>query len=226
MPSNHGKLNEDELMLALNKRKVRDLEPCMHYLLRELFGALEPEEMVFCSQPDLPVKPDLLITYKGETKGLSVKSGTSEYVHGEPIEKFVEFLKEIGISDKTIETLLLNQFGDGTIDGTGKERMPLYELKYQLSTAIKLANTELNSDPEKLVQIIDRLVFKGWNEDAQVADAIYHGDIFNGVVATRTQVMKHIRNKYWDYYDNLHVGPIFLRPHARYIGTEIKSEFY
>lgn len=225
MPSNHGKLNEDEIMLALNNHKVMDLPPALHYLMRELFGALEVDETVVCTQPDLPIKPDLLITYKGITKGLSVKSGTSEFVHGEPVEKFVEFLKEIGISDKTIRTILLNQFGDGTIDGTGKERIPLFELKYQLATAIKEANTELNSDPEKLVKIIDRLVFQGWNNDAPMADAIYHGDIFNGVLATRTQVMKHIRNKDWDYYDNLHVGPIFLRPHARYIGVEVKHEF-
>lgn len=225
MPSNHGKLNEDEIMLALNNHTVMDLPPALHYMLRELFGALEANEVVTCTQPNAPIKPDLLITYKGVTKGLSIKSETSEFVHGEPVEKFVEFLRTIGISEKTIRTILLNQFGDGTIDGTGKERIPLFELKYQLATAIKEANTELNSDYEKLSKIMERLIFQGWDESAKRADAIYHGDIFNGVLASRTQIMKHIRNKDWDYYDNLHVGPIFLRPHARYIGTEIKSEF-
>lgn len=225
MPSNHGKVNEDEIMLALNNHEVSDLAPALRYMMRELFGALEYNETITCVQPNAPIKPDLLITYKGETKGLSIKSGTSEYVHGEPVEKFVEYLKEVGVSDKTIKTILLNQFGDGTTDGTGKSRMQLYELKYQLSTAIKEANTELNSNQEILTKLIDRMVFTGWDENAPKADALYHGDLFNGVLVTRTQVMKHIKNKDWDYYDNLHVGPIFLRPHARYIGTEIKSEF-
>ena len=225
MPSNHGKINEDEMMLALNNHRVMDLLPNLHYVMEELFGALEPEEIIKCTQPSVPIKPDLLITYKGVTKGLSIKTGTSEFVHGEPVEKYVEFLKEIGISDKTITTILLNQFGDGTTDGTGKERMELIELKYQLRVQIKQANTELNSDPEILLKIIDRMVFQGWDENAQRADALYHGDMYQGVIVTRKQVIKHIRNKYWDYYDNLHVGPIFLRPHARYIGTEIKHEF-
>ena len=226
MPSNHGKLIEDEMMLAFNNHMVKDLIPNLRYLLQELFGALEANEVITCTQPDIPIKPDLLITYKGITKGLSIKSGTSEFVHGEPIEKFIEFLKELGITDKTIRTLLLNQFGDGTIDGTGKERMPLFELKYQLAEDIRETNTELNSNSNILTKIIDRLLFSGWNKEAVPADAIYHGDMFNGVVATKTQIMKWIENKSWDYYDNLHVGPIFLRPHARYIGTEIRNEFY
>lgn len=226
MPSNHGKLNEDEMMLALNNHMVKDLIPNLRYLLQELFGALEANEIVTCTQPEIPIKPDLLITYKGITKGVSVKTGTSEFVHGEPIEKFTIFLKELGISDKTIRTLLLNQFGDGSVDGTGKERMPLYELKYQLAEDIREANTELNSNSTKLIKIFDRLVFSGWNKEVTTADAIYHGDMFNGIVATKTQITKWLEDKYWDYYDNLHIGPIFLRPHARYIGVEVKNEFY
>ena len=178
MPSNHGKLIEDELMLALNNHRVMDLIPNLHYLMRELFGALEPEELVTCAQPDKPIKPDLLITYKGETKGLSVKSGTSEYVHGEPVEKFVEYLKTQGVSDNTVKTILLNQFGDGTIDGTGKERMDLAELKYRLRIQIKEANQELNNNHDILLNILDRMLFQGWDENAIPAYAIYHGDIY------------------------------------------------
>ena len=225
MPSNHGKLNEDEIMLALNNHKVMDLLPSLHYLMEELFGALEPEETIICTQPDIPIKPDLLITYKGVTKGLSIKSGTSDCVHGEPVEKFVEFLKEIGISENTIQTILLNQFGDGTTDGTGKERMELIELKYKLRYQIKDANNELNSDPEKLMKIINRMIFQGCDSNATPADAIYHGTMYSGIVVTKRQVTKYISNKMWDYYDNLHVGPIVLRPHARSIGKEIKHEF-
>lgn len=226
MPSNHGKLKEDEMMLSLNNVQVKDLLPNLHYMMEELFGALEPFEVIRCEQPDLPIKPDLLITYKGITKGLSMKNGTSEYVHGEPIETFTKFLKEQSVSSETIKTLLLNQFGDNTIDGSGKERLELSELKYQLRLDIKKANTELNSNPELLEKIIDRLLFTGWNKDVLPADAIYHGDIYEGVIVTRTQVMKYMRYKFWDYYDNLHIGPIFLRPHARYIGCEVKNEYY
>ncbi len=225
MPNNHGKIVEDEMMLALNNHRIMDLIPNLHYLMEELFGALEPNETVLCTQPNVPIKPDLIITYKGVTKGLSIKSGTSEYMHGEPVERFVEYLREQEVSEETLKTILLNQFGDGTINGTGKERMELAELKYRLSTHIKKANDELNNNYELLVNLMDRMLFKGWDKNAIPAYAIYHGDLYSGTIVTRTQVMKYIRDKDWNYYDNFHIGPIFLRPHARYIGKEIKSVF-
>ncbi len=225
MPSNKGKLIEDEMMLALNNHFVKDLSPNLRNVMHSLFGALEANEIVTCTQPDVPIKPDLLITYKGKTKGLSLKSGASEYVHGEPIDKFVDFLRNLNISRETIETILLYQFGDGTIDGSGKERMELEQLKTSLYFRLKKANSELNRDPNLILKIIDRFLFQGWDLEAKNADAIYHGDIYFGISITKRQITKYINVKVWDYYDSLHIGPVFLRPHARYIGVEIKSEF-
>ena len=51
---------------------------------------------------------------------------------------------------------------------------------------------------------------------------MYHGDVDYGVLASKKQIFKHFLRRDWNYYNNLHIGPIHLRPHARYVGKEIK----
>lgn len=226
MPNNHGRLKEDEMMINLNGKKVSEITPNLFHMMEELFGALEPNEVITCTQPEDYIKPDLLITYKGITKGISMKSSTSENVHTEYVSTFIDFLESIGVSKETRDTILLYHFGDGTKDGTGSNRMSLDEVRFRYRDLIKKANTELNEDPEIITKIVDRLVFDGVNPNAAKADALYHGDIYYGIVITRKQVHKHILRKVWDKYDNLHVGPLFLRAHARYVGVEVRNEKY
>ena len=71
---------------------------------------------------------------------------------------------------------------------------------------------------------IYRCLFKGTQEKNIEADFIYHGDVNYGVVCSKDQIFKHVDRRSWDYMDNLHIGPIQFRPHARYTNTEIKRE--
>ena len=91
---------------------------------------------------------------------------------------------------------------------------------------IKAANEELNANEELIAKVAERLIFQGVNKDAPKAEAIYHGDVMDGVIVTRPQIIKHIKRKNWNYYDNLHIGPLFLKAHARYIGKEVVNEKY
>lgn len=226
MPNNHGRLREDEMIIQLHGKQVKQLNQNLHYLLEELFGVVDDNEYLSCEPTEDHSKADFLITYKGITKGVSMKSASSLSMHNEPISSFVEFLRSLDISEQTITTLLQYQYGDGTVDGTGKSRMSIEELKYELADDIKDANYELNYSRERVAKIIDRLVFKGANPDLPAADCVYHGDFRYGTVITRTQVMKYLLSRSFHQYDNLHIGPLFIRPHARYIGVEIKNEVY
>lgn len=224
MANNHGRLNEDELMINLNGKKVSELNPNLKHLMSELFGALDINKTIKCIQPEDYIKPDLIIEYDGHKKGLSVKSGATDFVHREYISTFIDFLKKLGISQKTLNTILLFQYGDDTIDGTGKRRMPFEEIRYRQQARIREANIELNKNNELIYKVIERTVFDGIGENKEKADAIYHGDVFDGTVITRYQVQKHIMRKDWDKYEHLHIGPLFIGPHARYVNSEIKNE--
>ena len=87
-------------------------------------------------------------------------------------------------------------------------------------------NKELNANKQFVKAVIERCLFKGTWEGNIEADYIYHGDVNYGVVCSKAQIMKHVDKRTWEYMDNLHIGPIQFRPHARYINDRIKKEEY
>ena len=222
---NNGRQKEDQIMYSLTKNKFSELSEPMKELVTTLFGVIDPDKPVKAEYTIDSIKPDFVIKHNDKEKYVSMKSGASVQVHTEPINFFIEFLREQEVSEETIKTILLHHYGDGTIDGTGKTRYSLNELRYRLSDRIDAANIELNKDSDLLAKFAERVLFKGFRDDVPMADAIFHGDYLGGTVATRKQIMKFMRSRKWDYFDNLHIGPFFIKPHARYIGTEIKSEF-
>lgn len=222
--NNEGFLKEQEMFVEINGKKVSELSNNIRNLFKAVYGVLEEDEIVYCEPPSEFYKPDFFLVYKGVKKGISMKSGRAEIVHSEDITRFTNYLKLKGFSERTVETILLYCFGDGTTDGSGEERMDYVQLHAILDQRIKEANAELNSDSDLIYEIVHRNVFQGTNPTFPPADAIYFGDRNFGVVATEIQVRKHIKRRSWTWMNALHIGPMMIRPHARYVGTEIKSE--
>jgi len=223
-PVNQGYLKEDEMIEFLNNRKVSSLSSNLRSLLVSLFGVVDPEETVTCEYGIEFTKPDFVITYKGTKRYVSMKSGNATIVHSEQVETFIPFLRSIGVSDETLKTILLHQYGDGTTKGTGKKRYNNREVYKWLESRIRMANDELNQMPI-IEKVISRALFQGVVADVPPADAIYHGDYENGHVATKAQIMVHLEKKDWSYFENLHCGPLLIRPHARYVDMEIRNPY-
>lgn len=216
--TNFGIFNEDEMTNALDKKFIFTLNANLKFFLKRMFGPLNPMKKVYCEKTDHYIKPDVVVTYGRERKCVSIKSGKSNNLHTEKLPTFIDFLKESGISEKTIETILLVQYGDGTLDGTGKYRADFYEIFIKYKDRIVLANHELNDKMEFIEKFFERVVFQGVDANAMGVDFIYHGDMDYGVVVSKKQILKYISSKKgtWGFYENIHVGPIVLRPHARY----------
>ena len=224
MGNNQGLLKEDEMVMHLHNKKVGELSNNITYMMKELYGALDENEVIQCHKTEDSVKPDFIIQYKGIIKNVSMKSGRSEIVHQEIIKNFVLYLRSLGVSSKTQRTILLYQFGDGTMDGSADKRMSYEKLRLLMKDRIDEANLELNAHNDFIWKVVERCVFIGTLKNAPEADALYHGDYEFGRVVTRKQVQKHIMRKNWNFYNNLHIGPLQIRPSARYIGKEIASE--
>ena len=218
--ANQGRRNEDEMVFFLNNRKVGELSNNLKEVVKELYGIVDPEVVLKCYLAEDFIKPDIVINYDGFEKGISIKCFNAALVHGEKLDTFIDYLIGLGVSDETINTILLHQFGDGTTDGTGEKRMTFAELAMWLDEPIKRANEELNQK-QFLLPIMERLLFQGVNENARKADAIYVGNYENGLCTKRRQFIKYFERKDFDFLRALHIGPITFRPHARYIGTKI-----
>ena len=121
--------------------------------------------------------------------------------------------------------MALFHYGDGTTDGHDPENRKSYEdLSYELRDRIKQANKELNSHMDFIIAVVERCLFKGSNEDNIEADCVYVGDREYGVVATKKQFLKNLYRRGFDYFTHLHIGPLLLRPHSRYVNRKVEDE--
>lgn len=224
LQKNAGIFYEDAMVFALNDKRISELPNNLLCFVERLFGHLDKDEIIKCRKTVDYVKPDIQITYKGLTMNVSMKSGNSEAVHSESIDSLCAFLREEGISEKTIRTLRLYHFGDGTTDGSGKQRKDYFHVMSELGDDIQEANFELNSDINFVIKAVERFFFVGVDVNAIQAHAIYHGTDDFGVVVLKKQLIRYVTQHLRQSLYNPHIGPMMIRPHARYVNKEVVSE--
>ena len=224
MHKNPGLRKEEEIVLTLNNKKVKDLSNNFKYLLREMFGPLDEDEVIYSNLVGGFQKPDFYIEYKFRRLFVSMKSGQAKIVHQEKLETFVQFLKDIGMTPTCLEVFLRHHFADGTTDGTGKERMSYSETEFKMKDDIRRFNKVVNSNKDLIAAVVDRCTFTGSQVGNIPADYLYFGDKDYGSICSRAQVRKHLFRKSWFYMDNLHIGPLQFRPHARLLDKRENEE--
>ena len=224
MHQNNGMYQEEEMVILLNEKNYSDLSHNGQAFVREMFGHISSQQFFCAGKVEGWQKPDFYVESDGRRFYVSMKTGKANVVHSEYVDHFVELLTKIGVSKFTTDTILLYHYGDRTTDGSGKERIPYTQLMVELEDRIAKANKELNSNKKFVKYIVYRSIFKGADKEGICADYIYHGDAGYGVLVSCAQIMKHIDRRSYKYLKCLHIGPLLLRPHARYYGKEIKSE--
>ena len=222
--ANQGFENEKLIAEALNKKLYSQINPNLQTMIKSMFGYRSLFTHIKCVQSKPLFKPDIEITYKGMTKYVSVKMGHANMVHGEDIKTFILFLRSIGVSKETQKTILLFHYGDGTMDGSGKKRLNQADTFQWLRTRIKEANDELNNNYEIIEKVMNRVMYQGIDPLAHAVDYIYFGTPEYGVTVSKKQITTYVKRKSWNYFDFLHIGPIFLKPHARYSKKHIVDE--
>lgn len=224
MIDNIGVFKEEEMAILFHQKRYKDLSNNSRNVINNMFGHVSDDSIIHCERVLGNMKPDLKFTIGEETHYLSMKSGSNGIVHQENVFNFCHHLRKIGISDYTVDTILLFHFGDGTKDGTGIKRYPYKKVTSALEKRIIYANEELNENRKFVIHIVNRMIFKGSKEDNILAEYVYHGDAEYGVIVSRKQVLLNAKYNQYSFLDNLHIGPLIMHPHARYVGKKIKSE--
>lgn len=224
MYNNFGLQNEVELENAINGKRFSELNENLQRILTQLFGRLSEDDVFICKRTDNYIKPDIVISCRGKDCYISVKCNHSKYMHTETIKNFILFLRSLGVSEETQKTLLLYQYGDGTMDGNGERRMNRNQVYDWLGEKIKKVNRELNNRMDLIEKVVDRVMFQGVDLVADSADYIYHGTVDFGIIVSKRQIKSYLKRGDWFFYDNVHIGPIMIRPHARYADRAIVSD--
>lgn len=222
--ANDGHKFENQVIERLDNASISKMPENVKYLLEKVFGTLKKRSTVKCRHAEDFTKPDIIISYKDEEAYVSLKTGTACEVHKEKIETLIPFLRTCGVSEQTLKTIVLFQFGDGTYDGSGAHRRDSNETFHWLRERIKAANEELNTNPEIIKAVMQRCLFQGVNPQAKPAKYIYHGSLSDGILISDNQIEKYVDRKNFLFLENLHIGPLLLRPHARYANKRVLNE--
>ena len=224
MGFNEGFLNEERLMYSIDGKTFKQLNGNLQHFVSLILPYMDKEMVIKCSKTEDYIKPDLCIYQGNQRVYVSVKHGTTETLHDEKLNPFINFLREHGIEEDVINAYLLYHFGDGTTDGTGENRLPAFDARVKYDEQVKKVNAAFNKSIDFIKEFADRVMFKGVNPDAEAADVLYHGDEDYGSFISRNQLMRHLERRNYNFMtQNVHIGPFIVRPKARYPGREIKN---
>ena len=111
--------NKDRIIGALNGKMFEDLDKNLQQLIISSFSNYGA--VIECIKQAGQNKSDLKISIGNESHTYSIKKGTGNSIHQEPIEPFLEFLAQnYSIDEQIKNNLRLFIWGDNTLDGTGE----------------------------------------------------------------------------------------------------------
>lgn len=208
-----GYKNENEFVNYLNKKKVSEINPMFKEFLETLFGALNDEEQIHAWNNYEKQKADIYIKINNKRKGISIKKGIKNSVHTEHINTFIKFLKENHFDQEMIIEFLKYHYADGTIDGTGENRMTVAEYKEKYQQEIDLINKQFNNK-DFIIKVILKFILVG-NIPIESIDCIVYGIIQDFIQITKNEIIDFLLSKKDEYSTALHISHLTLQPMTR-----------
>lgn len=217
-----GFTNEEEFATYLNGKKVGQIYPIFQDLFYKLYGWIDFEDTIECWVNKCKKKADIYIKINEHVCGISIKKGVKNSVHVESISKFVSFLEDIGVNEKIIIEYLKYHFADGTLNGTGKNRVSSAEYREIHQDKINLLNKEFNQQ-KYIDKFINRFILQGNRSDCEI-NAIIYGVLEDFLWITKKEIKQIINKHLFDNIDSLHISCLSLQPMTRNLNRNPKYE--
>ena len=217
-----GLQNEHRFSCYLNGSKVKSLTPLFRDLIYSLFGNIDINSRIKCNVDYEKKKYDLIININNIIKKLSIKKGINNSVHVEGISSFIHFLIDSGISKENIIEYLKYHYADGTINGTGINRISSDEYKINNQDKIDKLNIALNTN-YILKRAIKRFVLQGKNSN-ECIDAIIYGTVDDFLFITKEEIEAIILSKQNIYSTGVHFSNLYCQPMTRNLNNNPKYD--
>ena len=201
-----------KIINSLNGRQFNELNKNMKDLLCFLYGnSFKDNEVIVAYKGKYPSKANLVIQVGEVKKGINIKSGDTNLLHVETIESFITFLESLHLDKETTNFIKFYHYGDNTLDGSGNKKMNSEEIKFRFHNEISFYNETLNKD-EIIVKIAERAMFLNMDESLYDAAYIYYGDEFQGIYASKEEVITYLLANKEEYLKNLHFSSLSFHP--------------
>ncbi|TCT15501.1 hypothetical protein EDC18_103206 [Natranaerovirga pectinivora] len=190
--NSEGFTNEIKIINYINSCRSFDLlNQNFKNFLSFLFDANLTRFSISAYKPKGQVKPDIGITINGITKFVSVKKGSGNSVHQEPLTVFESFLVAASVPPNSITYLKEFHYGDGSTNGNGGPRINATTWQANNPQKVFQMNRDFNN-PYLLQALFNKFLFIGNIPDAPIVDVIYHGTINEGLWASRSEVISYL----------------------------------
>ena len=208
-----GIKNECDFVKYLHGRKVRYLHPLFTMCFNEIYGTINRNSIVYCWRNRSKQKYDIFISISGTVKRASIKMGSKNSVHIEPISEFVHFLIKNGVDGRIISEYLRYHYTDGTTNGRGLERQSVAEYKQNNQSKIDEINVAINT-PSIIKEATTRFVLKGRNSKEEI-DLLIYGTIYDFLWITKEDIIEIISRKANTYSTGVHFANLSCQPMGR-----------
>ncbi len=211
--------NENRIIEALHGKTIEVLTPNLKQLIQSSFEKYDG--VIVATKQAGQNKSDLKITIGNEAHTYSIKKGTGNSIHQEPIEPFLEFLSDnYGIDNKMKDNLRLFIWGDDTLNGRGKvsDRVSAPKFKKQYPQVIEAIQTFFNSIKKPLIK---RFLIEGVKSESS-AEFVYYGMVEDGVCCKSDKIVDWISSN--NSNGAISVGKLTFQAWNRNINGGDKSE--
>lgn len=235
--NSHGFSNEVALVLALNEKKVGELNSNLKQFIMEIardkkitvaMDTIIESELVTSNK----LKQDVIIQINKEKIYVSIKMGRGNSVHQEKIEEFITYLNENfeDVTEEIANAFRLFIWADGTLNGKA-------DIKFD-STSGKVIGRfggpdfkKLYPKERKLIQdfvdkhqedLMNRFLFVGKNNSK--VDYIYYGTPINGSWISSTKLIDYnLKEK--EHNKTINLGKMGIQSwNANLKGTEASEK--
>lgn len=216
---------ENDIVEHINTRKfIEKMNPNIKLFLKHIFKIDLSNKEIQAGKYYDNYKPDITITVSGITKYISIKSGTNNSIHQEHLYSFINFLKlSAGFADNYIENLKLFHFNDGTVNGSGTSfRNSAIDFQINNQDKIQEINNALNNK-KYILEIIDRLLFKGEYHNIPIVDYLYYGSLEHGLWASRKEILIFLAKKFF-YSTSPHISKLYYQSLHRNLKKDLHYE--
>ncbi len=219
----NGYDNEYQFVLAINNKRIKDLDPLCRDLIIKILHGVSDSIMLKAWRNHYKQKNDVMIKVGGILKGISIKMGSRNSIHVEKLEEFICFLRKLGISDDMIDVYKKYHYADGTIDGSGNKRLSSEEFKLLYQKDIDRLNLLLNTK-ENIATAVSRFVLYG-HYSLHSIDALVYGTPNDFLFLLPDEITNiHLKNKD-NYSTGVHFGNLFVQPLGRNLKRSSSGEY-
>lgn len=209
-----GFKNEYEISNYLNHRKIKYLDPLFSDMIDQLYGKLDDDLLIKAYIDKEKKKFDLVIEINHIVKRVSIKKGICNSVHVEGISSFIHFLIDSGVEKDVVVAYLKYHYADGTTNGSGITRLPVWKYKIEHQNDIDYINSKINN-PYVLKRAIQRFVLQGKNSNILI-DGLLYGVVGDFFFVTKDDIMKILESEKNEVMKTgVHFGNLYCQPMTR-----------